>query len=70
MQAIPAIVEKFPHFHAILNIIPSKRDHDILHLIQELGIQDHLLLLHGLQIQQLVSVVSAADFAVVPSLSE
>lgn len=70
IRAIPEIIEDHPTFKAILNIIPGKRDHKIHKLIKKLGLESHVIVLHGLQQIDLVNLVCLADFVIVPSISD
>ena len=70
VHAIPHIIKKYPDFKAIINLIPGKRDYLIYKLVKKLGIQEHVLFLHGVQKQELVNLVLLADMVIVPSISD
>ncbi len=70
VRSLPEIIKAHPHFKAVLNIIPGRRDHKIYSLIKKLQLENYITLLHGLQQTDLVNLVYMADFVIVPSISD
>ena len=70
IKALPILLQVYQNLQLVLNIIPGKRDHKIFALIEKLEIQEHVIILHGLQQEILVSLVQLSDIVIVPSVSE
>jgi glycosyltransferase involved in cell wall biosynthesis len=67
---LPKIIEKYPHFRAVINLIPGRRSHVIRQMIDELGIQEYVTLFDGLDQDDLIYYIAASDIVFVPSLSD
>lgn len=70
LEALPHIVEKYPDFVIILDIIHAQRDKEIRKKIRTLKLKNNIIEFHGLLKKDLLHKVALADFVIVPSLSE
>ena len=70
IRALPLIKQYHPDLHFLANIIPWNRDLKIQSMMHKNGSRDYTTLLHGVEQQQLLTIIGSADVVIVPSISE